>query len=85
MKMKVGKRSGHSFVALLLTAVRKARMSSTSHGRPWETWQVIHSGQPCGQPHPALVDKTRKFGKAFLNSQLFHKHRQTASIGNLLN
>ncbi|KAB2720547.1 hypothetical protein F9K75_04530 [Brucella intermedia] len=71
--MKVGKRSDHSFVALLLTAVRKGRTSSTSHGRPWETWQVIHSGRTCGERSSTNVDKTHESAKARLYSQLFHK------------
>ncbi|KAB2657550.1 hypothetical protein F9K94_10745 [Brucella tritici] len=71
--MKVGKRSGHSFVALLLTAVRKGRTSSTSHGRPWETWQVIHSGRTCGEWSSTCVDKTHENAKSPRNSQLFHK------------
>ncbi|RLL75505.1 hypothetical protein D8666_06320 [Ochrobactrum soli] len=71
--MKVGKRSGHSFVALLLTAVRKPEASSTSHGRPWKNWQVIHSGRTCEKPPSTCVDKTRKIGKPLNNSQLFHK------------
>ncbi|PQZ31425.1 hypothetical protein CQZ93_13390 [Ochrobactrum vermis] len=71
--MKVGKRSGHSFVALLLTAVRKGRTSSTSHGRLWENWQVIHSGRTCAKPSSTYVDKTQEIAKSRRNSQLFHK------------
>ncbi|PQA74326.1 hypothetical protein C3731_07700 [Brucella oryzae] len=71
--MKVGKRSHHSFVALLLTAVRKGRTSSTSHGRPWETWQVIHSRRTCANRSSTNVDKTHEITKSRRNSQLFHK------------
>ncbi|KAB2681696.1 hypothetical protein F9K78_13365 [Brucella pseudintermedia] len=82
--MKVGKRSHHSFFALLLTAVRNGRTSFTSHGRRWETWQVIHSGRTCGERLSTNVDKTHESAKSRGNSQLFHKSACTASIGNPL-
>ncbi|PWL19559.1 hypothetical protein DKP76_03185 [Falsochrobactrum shanghaiense] len=71
--MKVGKRSGHSFLACLLMNVRKADASSTSHGRPWKTWQVIHSEQTCVQLSILFVDKTRNIAKPRLYPRIFHK------------
>ncbi|OYR19663.1 hypothetical protein CEV31_1081 [Brucella thiophenivorans] len=64
MKMKVRKRSGHSFLPPLLTTVRKQQAPSTSHGRSWKTWQVIHSECTCGEFKRTLVDKTRNILKA---------------------
>ncbi|KAB0572736.1 hypothetical protein F7Q93_05340 [Brucella pituitosa] len=62
--MKVRKRSGHSFLPSLLTSVRKTQASSTSHGRRWETWQVIHSEPTCEKLWKAIVDKTRNIWKS---------------------
>ncbi|OYR09459.1 hypothetical protein CEV32_1889 [Brucella rhizosphaerae] len=80
--MKVRKRSGHSFLPPLLTSVRKTQASSTSHGRRWETWQVIHSEPTCEKLEKATVDKTRNIWKSQQYAQLVHKETETASIGN---
>ncbi|OYR27550.1 hypothetical protein CEV34_1422 [Brucella pseudogrignonensis] len=84
MKMKVRKRSGHSFLPSLLTTVRKMEAPSTSHGRRWETWQVIHSEPTCVKLSKAIVDKTRNIWKTLRYTQPIHKLCKAAAIGNSL-